>query len=86
MRYLHTMVRITDVGASLAFFRDLLRFLQLIAGHLIIDGEVGRDQSATTIAALAGTNLLSQSVGDVLQSARHRISRRSKALTDDQSR
>lgn len=29
MRYLHTMVRITDVDASLAFFRDLLGMTEI---------------------------------------------------------
>ena len=29
MRYLHTMVRITDVEASLAFFRDLLGMVEV---------------------------------------------------------
>ena len=38
MRYLHTMVRITDVEASLAFFRDLMGMVEVRRS----DNEAGR--------------------------------------------
>jgi len=47
MRYLHTMVRVTDVNASLAFFRDLLGMTEV--------RRVDNDKGRFTLIYLAST-------------------------------